>query len=190
MYHLTLHISHRCLLIIIVNTSSKNSRHIFSLLLAGICCLILGTASNALAAKPTPTPKPSPTPVLSPTPRPSPTPIATPSPSPTPIATPNPSPTPIASPTPAATPNPSPTPTPIATNSPCPLPITYGITANSPEKPPKNYQSVCHNGMILCLPPSAANAHVQHGDAPLTYVCDGKSGNTGVTCTGTNPGGH
>jgi hypothetical protein len=70
------------------------------------------------------------------------------------------------------------------------LPINYGLTANSPENPPKNYKSVCHNGMILCLPPSAANAHMQHGDAALTYNCDGKAGNTGVTCTGPNPGGH
>jgi hypothetical protein len=67
------------------------------------------------------------------------------------------------------------------------LPITYGVTSNSPEKPPKNNQSVCHNGMILCLPPSAANAHMQHGDPAVAYDCTNKTGNTGATCTGPRP---
>jgi hypothetical protein len=68
----------------------------------------------------------------------------------------------------------------------CPLPDNYLVSStstsststdpNSPEKP-KNLQAVCHNGKILCLPPEAVKAHMQHGDA-LLGPCT-KEGNNG-----------
>src|ERR1043166_3996488 len=70
-------------------------------------------------------------------------------------------------PTPTPTPGPrpaAPTPTPSPT---CPLPPNYGIKKGvmSPEQP---LQAVCHNGTILCLPKSAAQAHLLQGfDTPL-----------------------
>jgi hypothetical protein len=71
-----------------------------------------------------------------------------------------------------AKPKPTPTPTPKPT---CPLPADYGIKKTvSPEKP---LEAVCHNGMILCLPQSAAQAHIQHGDTDLG-PCS-KPGNNG-----------
>lgn len=72
---------------------------------------------------------------------------------------------------------PSPTPAPTATPAatPCPLPENFGVRqAVSPEKP---LQAVCHNGKILCVPQSAAQAHIQHGDTPLG-PCS-KQGNLG-----------
>jgi len=174
----------------IVNTQSQNNRHILFLLQVCIFSLVIGVGSLAFAAKPTPKPSPSPTPA--PSPAVSPTPIAptpTPATSPTPVTSPTPTSTP-SSPTPTIAPSASPTATVVAASSPCPLPVDYGITANSPEKPPKNNQSVCHNGMILCLPPSAYNAHIQHGDAAVAYNCAGKTGNTQVACTGPTPGGR
>jgi hypothetical protein len=89
-----------------------------------------------------------------------------PSPTPAPTATPAPTPTP----TPAATPTPTPTPS-------CPLPDNYGVKKAGVVTPEKPLQAVCHNGKILCLPQSAANAHIQHGDTPLG-PCS-KEGNQG-----------
>jgi len=113
---------------------------------------------------------------LTPTPTPTPKPSATPSPTATPA--------PTATPTPAPTASPTPTATPIATTSPCPLPVDYLLTSsstNSPEKP-GNLKALCHKGVdgkiILCLPPNAYNAHLQHGDTPVSYNCT-KAGNQG-----------
>ena len=78
------------------------------------------------------------------------------------------------SPTPAPTATPAPRPTPTPTPS-CPLPDNYGVNKTvSPEKP---LEAVCHNGKILCLPQSAAQAHIQHGDQDLG-PCS-KQGNNG-----------
>ena len=89
----------------------------------------------------------------------------------------------------------------------CPLPPDYGLTSptgtttsgsttttantdtstKSPEKGPGPLKAVCHHPtpdnsstyIILCLPPNAYNAHVQHGDPPIaSYVCT-KEGNQG-----------
>src|SRR5712692_10962102 len=111
-----------------------------------------------------------------------PTPTATPTPSPT--ATPTPTPAPTATPKPTATPTPTPTATPAPTATPtpspyCPLPVHYGLTSsstNSPEKGPGPLKALCHKGsgvqkIILCLPPSAYNAHIQHGDTPVAFNC-------------------
>ena len=64
---------------------------------------------------------------------------------------------------------------------PCPLPESSTAEAgstsieakpgdkpddNSPPGPPEQGQAVLHNGFILCLPPSAAEAHIRHGDTP------------------------
>lgn len=64
-------------------------------------------------------------------------------------------------------------------NGPCPLPIT-GPSANdtSTQSPEKQQcrRVVFHNGMPICLPCPAADAHVRvHGDADLG-PCD-KPGN-------------
>ena len=70
----------------------------------------------------------------------------------------------VPTPTPTATPNPTATPTPTPG---CPLPPNYGIKKGvvSPEQP---LQAVCRNGTILCLPKSAAQAHLLRGfDTPL-----------------------
>lgn len=128
-------------------------------------------ASVSFAVKPSPTPTPKPT--------------ATPTPAPTPTPTPKPTATPTPTPKPSATPTPSPTATPIPTAY-CPLPADYGLTsssANSPEKGPGPLKAVCHKGagvpkIILCLPPNAYNAHIQHGDTPVAYNCT-KEGNQG-----------
>jgi hypothetical protein len=63
---------------------------------------------------------------------------------------------------------------------PCPLPVDASASsmstesAQSPEKPPC-LRAVNHNGMILCLPCPAADAHNRHGDADMG-PCD-KPGN-------------
>ncbi|PYL07598.1 MAG: hypothetical protein DME34_06585 [Verrucomicrobia bacterium] len=81
-------------------------------------------------------------------------------------------PSPTPTPAPTATPAPRPTPTPTPS---CPLPDNYGVNKTvSPEKP---LEAVCHNGKILCLPQSAAQAHIQHGDQDLG-PCS-KQGNNG-----------
>lgn len=65
-------------------------------------------------------------------------------------------------------------------NGPCPLPLTSSESgaasenAQSPEKE-KCMRKVMHNGMPLCLPCPAADAHNRHGDADLG-PCD-KPGN-------------
>jgi hypothetical protein len=57
-------------------------------------------------------------------------------------------------------------------------------STQSPEKSPGPLKALCHKpgsppNNILCLPPSAYNAHIQHGDTPLpNYVCT-KEGNQG-----------
>jgi hypothetical protein len=68
-------------------------------------------------------------------------------------------------------------------NGACPLPVNISDSdpANSPENP-KCMRVVMHNGMPICLPCPAADAHVRvHGDADLG-PCD-KPGNQ-------DPGGH
>lgn len=64
----------------------------------------------------------------------------------------------------------------LAGNSsgPCPLPVTTSETAQSdttaaPQSPeqPACKRRVVHNGMELCLPCPAADAHERHGDASL-----------------------
>src|SRR5437868_10424341 len=65
-------------------------------------------------------------------------------------------------------------------NEPCPLPIAASESsisteaAQSPEHP-KCLRLVLHNGMPICLPCPAADAHTRHGDADLG-PCD-KPGN-------------
>ena len=65
-----------------------------------------------------------------------------------------------------------------AGKKPCPLPVTAAdssANAQSPEKD-KCMRRVMHNGMVICLPCPAADAHVRvHGDADLG-PCD-KPGN-------------
>ena len=66
-----------------------------------------------------------------------------------------------------------------AQKGPCPLPVdssSYATeSAPSPEKPPC-MRVVMHNGMPICLPCPAADAHTRvHGDADLG-PCD-KPGN-------------
>jgi hypothetical protein len=62
----------------------------------------------------------------------------------------------------------------------CPLPVASSAAANtdpstqSPEKPACK-RRVFHNGMVICLPCPAADAHVRHGDDDLG-PCD-KPGN-------------
>jgi hypothetical protein len=64
-----------------------------------------------------------------------------------------------------------------ATPTPCPLPESAATSADSssnsqsPENP-QPYMAVRHNPgqpseKILCLPESAADAHIRHGDIPL-----------------------
>jgi hypothetical protein len=66
-------------------------------------------------------------------------------------------------------------------NGPCPLPVTSSDTssnASSTQSPehPACMRKVFHNGMTICLPCPAADAHVRvHGDADLG-PCD-KPGN-------------
>jgi len=66
------------------------------------------------------------------------------------------------------------------TNGPCPLPITSTTTADlssssqSPEHPPC-MRKVNHNGMQICLPCPAYDAHINHGDTDAG-PCD-KPGN-------------
>src|SRR2546429_7112789 len=51
--------------------------------------------------------------------------------------------------------------------TPCPLPTdTTSTSTQSPEQPPCLRQ-VLHNGMVICLPCPAADAHVRHGDEDL-----------------------
>jgi len=52
----------------------------------------------------------------------------------------------------------------------CPLMWNYLLASsstNSPEQGTGPLNKVCHNGIILCLPPNAYQAHLQHGDQPL-----------------------
>ena len=63
--------------------------------------------------------------------------------------------------------------------APCPLPVTYDTastqsSSQSPEKPPC-MRAVNHNGMVLCLPCPAYDAHIRHGDTDAG-PCD-KPGN-------------
>jgi len=65
-------------------------------------------------------------------------------------------------------------------NEPCPLPISSSSTADStassqsPEHPPC-MRKVNHNGMQICLPCPAYDAHIRHGDTDAG-PCD-KPGN-------------
>jgi len=65
-------------------------------------------------------------------------------------------------------------------NEPCPLPISSTSTADSanssqsPEQPPC-MRKVNHNGMQICLPCPAYDAHIRHGDTDAG-PCD-KPGN-------------
>jgi len=59
--------------------------------------------------------------------------------------------------------------------TPCDLPVeTTSSSSQSPEHP-ECMRKVLHNGMIICLPCPAADAHVRHGDQDLG-PCD-KPGN-------------
>ena len=54
-------------------------------------------------------------------------------------------------------------------DEPCPLPVSAADTdtstsAQSPEQPPCR-KKVHHNGMLICLPCPAWEAHIRHGDA-------------------------
>lgn len=53
-------------------------------------------------------------------------------------------------------------------NQPCPLPVTAASESNaktqSPEQPACK-RRVHHNGMLICLPCPAWEAHIRHGDA-------------------------
>jgi hypothetical protein len=66
------------------------------------------------------------------------------------------------------------------TDQPCPLPVTAtdstasATTAQSPEHG-QCLKAVHHNGMIICLPCPAWEAHIRHGDADAG-PCD-KPGN-------------
>jgi hypothetical protein len=68
----------------------------------------------------------------------------------------------------------------VGANGPCPLPIDSAASASessstqSPENPPCK-RAVHHNGMILCLPCPAYDAHIRHGDTDAG-PCD-KPGN-------------
>ena len=57
-----------------------------------------------------------------------------------------------------------------ANNKPCPLPVgssDSSLSAQSPEQPGCK-RRVMHNGMTICLPCPAADAHVRvHGDEDL-----------------------
>lgn len=159
-------------------SAHSNSRSIYSV--SAVCLAGLIFAANLAAA---PAKKPSPTPTPLPTRAPSATPTAAPSATPTAA--------------PSATPAPTTTPAPTATTAYCPLPLDYGLSASSattgsstntqsPEKE-KNLKAVCHHPtpdqsstyIILCVPPSAYSAHIQHGDVALpNYTCT-KSGNNG-----------
>src|SRR5256885_5659053 len=53
----------------------------------------------------------------------------------------------------------------------CPLPVDYGLTSSSTNSPEKTgpLKAICHHAdnaksFILCLPPNAFSAHLQHGD--------------------------
>lgn len=64
-------------------------------------------------------------------------------------------------------------------NEPCPLPITStssssSVQTQSPEKEPC-MRKVNHNGMQICLPCPAYDAHIRHGDTDAG-PCD-KPGN-------------
>jgi hypothetical protein len=65
-------------------------------------------------------------------------------------------------------------------NGPCPLPVTGASTSTtssstqSPEQP-KCLRAVHHNGMVICLPCPAYDAHIRHGDTDAG-PCD-KPGN-------------
>jgi hypothetical protein len=54
---------------------------------------------------------------------------------------------------------------------PCPLPVNESAGANDPAQSPEHpdcMRKVFHNGMVICLPCPAADAHVrQHGDDDL-----------------------
>jgi hypothetical protein len=64
--------------------------------------------------------------------------------------------------------------------------VDYGISTtstNTPEKGPGPLKALCHKpagqpNIILCLPPNAYNAHIQHGDTPVAFNCT-KEGNQG-----------
>ncbi|MFN2623423.1 MAG: hypothetical protein ABR611_11310 [Chthoniobacterales bacterium] len=69
-------------------------------------------------------------------------------------------------------------------DTPCPLPITDASTSSDPTQSPEKEQclkAVHHNGMIICLPCPAYDAHIRHGDTDAG-PCD-KPGNE-------TPGGH
>jgi len=142
--------------------------------LSGILIVTVGVFLAAMVSSPA-----APTKKTTPTPTPTPAPTATPVPASTPTATPN----PTASPTATATPS---------TTSYCPLPTDYLVSsssANSPEKPGP-LKALCHHPtpdqsstyIILCLPPNAYNAHIQHGDTAMPQYNCTKSGNQGP-CT-------
>ena len=181
----------KCVKSLLRSRPLRASRRMISRCYFALLCVtvFLCLASSSFAAKPTPKPTATPTPTPAPTATPTPTPAPTTTPKPTATPTPAPTATPKpATPTPTVAP-PTPTPTPVSTAG-CPLPIDYGLSsssksANSPEKPGP-LKAICHHPtpdqsstyIILCLPPNAYSAHLQHGDTPIAYNCT-KAGNSG-----------
>jgi hypothetical protein len=53
----------------------------------------------------------------------------------------------------------------------CNLSVDYGVTSSSSNSPTEKKVCICHNAgpntakKTLCLPPPAAQAHLNHGDA-------------------------
>ena len=67
-----------------------------------------------------------------------------------------------------------------ADNGPCPLPVTSADTSSSSSQTQSGEQPPCmrkvnHNGMQICLPCPAYDAHIRHGDTDAG-PCD-KPGN-------------
>jgi hypothetical protein len=56
-----------------------------------------------------------------------------------------------------------------AETQPCPLPATFSQESSQDQSPEqeKCLRLVRHNGMPLCVPCPAADAHMRHGDADL-----------------------
>src|ERR1051326_4002430 len=75
-----------------------------------------------------------------------------------------------------------------ATKPGCPLSPDYGLAPSNPNSPenPGPLKAICHHPtpdqsstfIILCLPPNAYQAHLQHGDTPISFNCT-KPGNQG-----------
>src|ERR1700686_3990589 len=58
---------------------------------------------------------------------------------------------------------------PASQTPPCDLPVETTSSSSETQSPeqPRCLRKVLHNGMVLCLPCPAADAHVRHGDQDL-----------------------